>query len=652
MKPLFKISALAAVMVAALTGCNDDDNETKIVAVNPETPASVNTQTYTPITLNLAHINDHHSHLESDATQTFTLDGQTYQAELGGFARVTQLFNDLSNQFAGQNFLKLHAGDAVTGTSYYSFYLGDADADMMNTICFDAFEVGNHEFDDSDAVLKRFIDRLHGGTCQTAVLGANVVPKVGTPLAPNKSDDYIKPYTIKTTKEGVKVGIIGLEVRGKTAGSSRPLSTTEILDETTTAQKYIDVLKKQGIEHIIILSHYGYENDVKLANALTGVDVIIGGDTHTLLGDYKAYDNKANFGSQGPYPTVVKNKDGDTVCVGQAWEYTKAVGVMNVKFNNKGAVDSCTGSSILPIGMTLKKLGSDGKTYETINAADNQALIARLQNNNAALLKQSYLYPVTPNAAAEAILAKYKDQLKDKLTEKIGVAKDTFCLVRVPGTTNSGNVAGCEDSKFLARGSDAAQLVAKSFLDASLRADFALQNAGGVRVALKAGDITYGNANEVLPFSNTLVNLSVTGKEVVATLEDAVENASFGQNGNKASTGAHPYADGLRWDLRLNQNKGNRVQNVEVRDRKTGTWAPIDLNKTYVMVTNDYIASGKDGYLSLAPIFKDPSRVEDIKLLYTQSLVDYIKKQATISLPARSEYSHKSVVTKDGTMLK
>ena len=75
------------------------------------------------------------------------------------------------------------------------------------------------------------------------------------------------------------------------------------------------------------------------------------------------------------------------------------------------------------------------------------------------------------------------------------------------------------------------------------------------------------------------------------------------------------------------------------------------MNKTYIMVTNDYIASGKDGYATLAEVSKDPSKVEDTKLLYTQSLIDYIKSVKTVSLPNRSDYSHKTVITADGVLL-
>lgn len=630
--------AISAVLLLTLSGCGNDDKSTR------QSPH------YAPTELTIAHINDHHSHLEPEGSQSFMFNGNTYTSERGGFARITQLYEDLQARYAGSNFLKLHAGDAITGTKYYSFYQGDADADMMNTVCFDAFALGNHEFDDGDAALVRFIDRLHQGSCQTPVLAANVKPKVGTPLAMTKVDDYIKPYTITTTKEGVKVAIIGIDIAGKTQNSSRPLATTEFLDEVTTAQNYINEVKNQGIKHIILLTHYTYGNDIELAKQLTDVDVIIGGDSHTLLGDFTHYTKSPedNFGSQGAYPTKVQNKDGDTVCIGQAWEYTKALGLMQVTFNNKGSVDRCHGSAIIPVAQQFKRYDEASSGFVALSAADNASLLASLTATSFAdLLKKDVIYPIAPNAAAAAVLMPYTEQMSEKMAEVIGTSSQPLCLVRVPGTTRSADIAGCEDSASHARGSDIAQVVAKAFLYGSLRADFALQNAGGVRESIQTGNVSNDIAYTVLPFSNTMVNLDITGQQVIDTLEEAIAN----HMDNGGSSGSHPYADGLRWDLQLNQPRGNRVKNVEVRDRHTGTWSAIDVNRTYVMVTNDFIAEGRDGYTTLGVIFKDASKVEDTKLLYSQSFIDYIKQVQTLSRPARDDYAHKTVITADGTML-
>lgn len=624
--------------LATLSACNDDDD-----------PSSPPRNHYDPIHLSIAHINDSHSHLEPLAELEFQINSQQYRAQLGGFPRIKTVFDELADQYANDNLIKLHAGDALTGTSYFSFYKGKADADMMNAICFDAFALGNHEFDESDEGLKSFLDYFKNDQCQTEVLAANVKAKVGTPLAPTKSDDYIKPYLIKTTKEGVKVGIIGIDIAGKTKKSSRPLATTEFLDETTTAQNYINELKNQGIEHIVLLTHYTYSNDQKLAAELSGVDVIIGGDSHTLLGDFTPYGKSAadNFGSQGPYPTVVKNKEGHTVCIGQSWEYTKAVGIMDISFDQSGNVTSCVGSQILPIAKTIEKYNQATDKFEALASDENTRLIEQLLASKADLLKQDLILPYDEDAAVANILAEYTAKISENMSKVIGQANETLCLVRVPGTTRSANIAGCEDTANHARGSDIAQVVAKAFLDAALRADFALQNAGGVRETVITGDISYKTAYTLLPFSNTLVNLEITGQQVKDTLEDAIAN----HMDEEGSSGSHPYADGLRWDLDLTQSKGNRVRNIEVRNRKTGVWSALDRNKTYVMATNDYIAEGRDGYLTLAKIFKDSSKVDDTKLLYTQSFIDYIEKIGTVSRPGRNDYSHKSVITKEGKLL-
>lgn len=638
------VTTLVSITMA-LAGCH------KGSMLTVSTPAH---KPFVPVKLNLAHINDHHSHLDADGTLEVNINGVIYHTDLGGFARISQVFLDLGSQFGDENFLKLHAGDALTGTSYYSYYQGNADADMMNTVCFDAFELGNHEFDDGDANLKSFITRLNQGACKTPVLGANVKPKVGTPLALDATAATIKPYIIKTTKEGVKVGIIGIAIRGKTQKSSRPWDTTAFLEEKTTAQNHINVLKRQGIEHIVLLTHQGHEVDQAMASQLTGVDVIIGGDSHTLLGDFSRYTTgtlTTSIMTQGRYPTITHNKDGETVCIGQSWEYAKSVGLMQVTFDNKGAVASCNGSTILPVSKQLQQYNAFTKQYTPVDAALNRRYLDLFNVGKLNIGSKSVIYPTEANSEATRVLNRYKHQLQSKLAEKIGTAADPFCLVRVPGTSQSASVTGCGNTANAARGSDVAQLVAKAFLTASPRADFSLQNAGGVRDALPAGDITHKTVNTLLPFNNTLVNLTMTGSQVVTALEDAIQNASFGVNGERPSTGAHPYADGLRWDLQLNQPKGNRVKNVEVRDRITGTWSPIDLNKIYVMVTNDYIAKGKDGYITLAEVSKDPSNVEDTKLLYRQALIDYIKAKSAIALPNRSDYAHKTVTTANGRLL-
>lgn len=589
---------------------------------------------FKPLTLNIAHINDHHSQLDAFAATELTLDGVATQVELGGFARQTALFKSVAGT---QNLLKIHAGDAATGTLYYTFYKGKVDAQMMNTVCFDAFTPGNHEFDDGDATLKGFLDELATGTCKTPVISSNVVPAAGTSLAPTGGTPYLKPWVIKDM-DGVKVGLIGITIAGKTVNSSRPLATTVFNNEVASAQKAIDELKAQGVRHIVAVTHQGYDADKALAAQLTDVDVVIGGDSHSLLGDFKAVGITT---SSGAYPTVVTNKNGEPVCIGHAWEYSKAFGLMNVQFNEAGAVKSCGGQATLVIGDQFKRKDAAG-AWQTVSDTVRSTLMANLAAN------QPAVKVVTPDATAAATLKTHSDQVAAEKAKPIGTATQSLCLVRTPGesTNRSTGTAGCETANTLAQGSDAAQAVAEAFLYAAKRADFALQNAGGVRVPVAAGGLTMNTAFTLLPFTNVLVEMELSGQEVVAALEDAVANhLDLAQ-----SNGSHPYAAGLRWDLDMGKAKGQRFTNVQVRHKTTGAWSAIDPAKTHVLVTNDFIASGKDGYTALGTAY-NAGRYVNTYLLYTQSFVDYVLAKGTVARPARADYAHQRVTIATGVQL-
>ncbi len=616
-----RAAMLSPILLAMLAACGGSDDD----AVPPNQP----------LALTIAHINDHHSNLDAFKDQVMNIGGVDTQVELGGFARVTNAFK----AYAGRDdVLKLHAGDANTGTLYYTLFKGKADAELMNTVCFDAMAVGNHEFDDGDGQLKSFIDALRAGACKTPVIAANIHPQVGTPLAPKAADDYLKPYTIKTIK-GVPVGIVGITVKGKTQNSSSPLPTTAFDDEAVAAQRSIDQLKAQGVKHIVLLTHQGYDADKALAAKLTDVDAIIGGDSHTLLGDFGALGS--GYASSGAYPTQAVNKDGKPVCIGQAWEYSKAIGELRVSFNDQGEVTACAGQASLLIGDSFKRKNADG-AWVAVDAATQQQIATAVAANKS-------LKMLAADAAAASVLKGYSGQVDEMKKLPIGTASDALCLVRTPGesTNRSAGVAGCENAHQLARGSDAAQVVAAAFLNASLRADIAIQNAGGVRVPIKAGTITMGDAFTVLPFTNVLVELPLTGAQVAAVLEDAVSNYL---DAGQSTGGGHPYAAGLRWRLDMSKAKGQRFTQIEVKDRKTGNWSAIDPARSYIVATNDFIAKGQDGYASFKPIYDSGNYVNNY-LLYTQTFVDYIRTKGTVGRPAAGDYSHQAVVTKEGKAL-
>ena len=137
-----------------------------------------------PFDLTILHINDHHSHLESDSGDLELPGGET-RVEIGGFPSVVAKIDELAAEASGE-VVKIHAGDAITGTLFFSLFEGEADAALMNEACFDIFALGNHEFDNGDQGLADFLGHLNGSdSCTTSTLAANVVPAAGTPLAPD-----------------------------------------------------------------------------------------------------------------------------------------------------------------------------------------------------------------------------------------------------------------------------------------------------------------------------------------------------------------------------------------------------------------------------------------------------------------------------------
>ena len=152
----------------------------------------------------------------------------------------------------------------------------------------------------------------------------------------------------------------------------------------------------------------------------------------------------------------------------------------------------------------------------------------------------------------------------------------------------------------------------------AFESDFALQNAGGVRIDIPAGGVSIADVFELLPFANTIVNLEMTGVEVEAVLEEAL---SFALDPD-GSTGAYPYAAGLRWDVDLTAADGERISNLEFDD--DGTWVPFDNTATYTVATNSFIASGQDGYITFGEV-TDDGRSEDTLIDYAQAFIDYIE---------------------------
>ena len=238
------------------------------------------------------------------------------------------------------------------------------------------------------------------------------------------------------------------------------------------------------------------------------------------------------------------------------------------------------------------------------------------------------------DAQAAALLAGFSEKVDALKNTVIGRVADPLCRRRIPGQVKDSR---CPNSPTEKHGSDVATLVAHAMRTMLPAAEIAVQNAGGVRIRLPAGDLSIGDAYLLLPWGNTLVEMQVTGAEIHAALEDALDYAM----NPDGSTGAFPYAAGLRWHIDATRPKGARFSAIEFKPAGESGWVPLESGRTYRLVTNSYIAGGKDGYATLGAVSR-AGRAVDTYLVDAQVFVDYVRRVQVVSRIPAEDYSTRS----------
>ena len=412
---------------------------------------------------------------------------------------------------------------------------------------------------------------------------------------------------------------------------SFPDPGTTIGDETTAAKACVAELTAMNLTKIVLLTHIGYFSDLAEMANIEGVDVIIGGHSHTLLGNASVL-GRVGLVPLGDYATIVNN-----TCIVQAWCYNQLVGKLNVTFDDLGVVQACNGEISLPIDST-KFTVLDGATEFDLPAAD-------------ATIFKDYLFSLGifadpgQDQNVTTALQPYRDSLQKFTLQTIAAASEKICnsYLGVVDPTCPGTPAQS------AVGGGACLIVAESFLHDIPDADIAIQNAGGCRTYIAKGNFSFGDAYTILPFGDTLVTLKVTGAQIKSVLEDAANNSVTDAVGS--DFGSFPVAAGLRWACNYTADFGNRFSNIQVNSRFNSTWVPLDLAANYTIVTNDYVATPKDGYWTFGEINKnDHSVYRNTYVVDAQTLIDYSKSLGTLSNPPIDKFSTQKLVFLDGTV--
>jgi 5'-nucleotidase / UDP-sugar diphosphatase len=406
--------------------------------------------------LTVLHTNDVHAHLlqfDKHGSTCRENDAQANQC-FGGVARRQSAIAEARRKSA--NVLLLDAGDEFGGTLFFNRFKGVPERKFMNELRYDAMTIGNHEFDEGPGVLEQFAKGVN-----FPLLAANVDLHREPRLK-----DLIKPYVVFELG-GRKVGVLGL-VSEEAKSTSRPGPNVEFKDIDSSARDAVAQLQSKGVNIIIALSHAGLGRDVELAKTVPGIDIIVGGHTHSVL------SNKV-VPAEGPYPEVISSPAGEPVLVVTAGSYGKYLGDLEVDYNAQGVAQNWTGE-------------------------------ARLLD--ASVPEQTVML-------AEAL--EYKKELEPFYQKIIGdteidlAAADNVCRFT---ECNFGNLV--TDAMLWEGQDDGVQI--------------ALMNGGSIRASIAKGDIALVQLLEAMPFDSAMATCQISGKRLKEILEHGVSCAEDPQS--------------------------------------------------------------------------------------------------------------------------
>lgn len=246
--------------------------------------------------------NDTHSHIDPD------FDGK------GGLLRQKVMFDSVL--CAEKNVMRIHAGDAVQGTLYFSEFHGKVEYEMLNRMNFDIAILGNHEFDNGMQQLAKHYKKM-----RPVCLSSNY-DFAGTEL-----EVIFQPYIIREF-DGKKIGFIGINLDPSGIIAETNYKGIRFHDITATADSTARLLKQEkGVDFVVMVSHIGYDmtgwgvpGDIDVIKHSTDIDLVIGGHSHTVI----------NPDKKGSPAWLIANKNGRMIPVTQTGNLGKYVGLIDI----------------------------------------------------------------------------------------------------------------------------------------------------------------------------------------------------------------------------------------------------------------------------------------------------------------------------------
>lgn len=444
--------------------------------------------------------------------------------------------------------LLVDGGDAFQGLPISNVDKGASMAKIMNAVGYDAMVVGNHEFDFGTAVALGEEEGF-GSNLKFPVLSSNTVYTESNQKVFKESILISKPSSNSALieKDGYKIAVIGATTP-ETQTKTHPKNIEGIswLDPIPTVTHEILKEDYKDADFYVVLTHLGIDNETKAA---WRSDTL----AHSLSENSDMKDKKILI-VDGHSHTPIENgiHVGDNVILVQTGENLNNVGLITLNLDDF----SSSVAKLIP----LKDIANqpDPEIMEIIQSSD----------------------------------AAYSDLVSKVIKENNPINfQGQRDLVRVQ-ETNLGNII---TDSMVAYGKE-------GFKNPT---DFAVINGGGIRANLAKGPITLGDAISVLPFGNVMSQISVTGRQVWDMFEfslrtdvqDVLDHNGLPKLGSNG--GFLHVSDTIRIHYDSTKEASTRVLGIDIYDAEQDRLIPIDLEKTYYMATNDFLAAGGDGYSML-----------------------------------------------------
>ena len=228
----------------------------------------------------ILHTNDTHSTIEPVSKFSKVKEA----AGKAGCVRRATMVKQLREQ--NPDLLLFDSGDFSQGSTFYTMYKGDVEVGLMNIMGYDAATIGNHEFDFGLDNLARLARQA-----KFPIVCSNC-DFTGTPC-----QDVIKKYCV-VVRDGVRIGVFGLTPKIEGLVMKENIAGVKYIDPIQATKEMVSVLRdKERCDIVVCLSHLGwklapeYIDDQVLISSTTGIDIVLGGHSHTYMKEMEWVDN-------------------------------------------------------------------------------------------------------------------------------------------------------------------------------------------------------------------------------------------------------------------------------------------------------------------------------------------------------------------------